>query len=588
MMKLKFFTIVLSAFLSLLLVSCTINNKDHNRDDPNDIDDSQPDAKFDYTESDLSKYVELSKEDYKGYTLDLAIAKPHDIDVDVAILNLISSEKYRTLEGNGAYLTGVAPTPGDKVVVRFRGYTLDDKGNKDPLPPILSNMTAASGLEIQIGEANTSLPIGFELGIIDKDPTDYAKFEKITEGKAKDHENGDDWVIYVTYTRTLKKSIGTDNEKKDTVKGSSIRMDLSDVEALETKYGKGFVETVKAYSIGQTYSVELDIGDEEYRYTSLKIDFATTCEKQETSENGKAPLVVEGYFSYDFGTAEILGEYRNKTVYYEVYIEKVIPYTVKSVNAETGKEELTEEFILELIEDEDSTLTREELDAFKGETLLEKYRAYAKNALDEAYKEALDIMIENAMWERYLAKAKILKYPEIKVTEIYDEYVKDVYYQFEQNGGSLQDQTTGDFTSYESVEEFAIAYLGLTEGTDWRATLKTMSENLVKERLILFYIMRQENIMPTEDALNKKIKELKDEHLDEYIKAYLARIEKKKSDYTDEEYKEFVAERTEEIFSYYDDDYFKETAYYEIGLEHFLKFPGKITTLDDKKTAEIK
>ena len=108
-----------------------------------------------------------------------------------------------------------------------------------------------------------------------------------------------------------------------------------------------------------------------------------------------------------------------------------------------------------------------------------------------------------------------------------------------------------------------------------------MSENLVKERLILYYIMRAENIMPTETELNEKYDEVTKEYLDEYMVQYLESINKTREDYTDAEYEELVEERSVILFNYFDDDYFYETAYYEIGLETFRTFV-KATTLDER------
>ena len=57
------------------------------------VDSSRNDKRFDYLTSNLSRYVSFSEDDYKNYKLEIDIAKPHEIDVEVAILNLLASDK---------------------------------------------------------------------------------------------------------------------------------------------------------------------------------------------------------------------------------------------------------------------------------------------------------------------------------------------------------------------------------------------------------------------------------------------------------------------------------------------------------------
>ncbi len=553
---------------------------------------------FDYVSSDMSKYIELSDSVYKNYELELSIAKPHyDVDVDVAILNLISSADFRKQQGDGAAYTNIAPDAGDKLVIRYRGYTLDENGEEKIISSAMSNITYTEGTTLQIGENISSLPIGFELGLLGKDPDDYAKFGKIIGSKISDHPKGDDLVIYITAERVPTEYLGTDDETRNTTKLNGTRIDLSDTEEVDKYFGKGFVETVKKYIIGDEYSMEVEIGEGEkakkHTYKKLIIDFATSCEKAETSENGKAPLTVEGYFAYDYGiegtaTAGI----RNKPVYFDVWIEQVTPFDTE-INgiAVNTPDELTDEAVLYLVNKSDSVISEEELRAYEGETVVRKYRNYVKKYLDDAYDEALKTMIENELWDRLLKEAKVKKYPESKVDEIYKEYEDDVYYQYDYTGGMLQDSNE-EYQSYDTVDAFAIAYLGLEEGADWKSTLYTMSKSLVKERLILFYIIQKEDMLPTEEELAKRVSALKDEYLEEYISQYLDQKESgdenfSREDLKGEEYDKFVEERKGELFDYYDDAYFEETAYYEMAIELLVKMPT-VYTLDDPKPAEDK
>ncbi len=547
---------------------------------------------FDYAESDMNDYIKLPETLYKNYDLELTIAKPHyDIDIDVALLNLISSAEYRKLLNDGAGYKNIAVTAGDKILLRYRGYTLDKDGNKKVVSTAMSNITYESATEIQIGESNTYLPIGFELGLLGKNPEDYAAFEKITSGTPEDG-----WVVYVSGKRVPIDSLGTDNEKKDTYTLNYMRIDLTDKEDTDKAFGEGFTDLLKGFNIGQSYAIdEIEVGAKKVKckYTDLKINFATTCEKDETSENGKPVLTVEGYFAYDYGIdGTATAGLRNEKVYYDVWIELVTPYdTVINGVSVNSPGELTDDVIKFIVNESSSTVTEEELNTYEGATLVEKYRNVVKKFLDEAYEESLEAMIESKLWDKLLKNAEVLKYPKIKLDAVYKEYEDDVYYQFEYTGGSLSD-SSGNYTNYDTVDKFACAYLSLAEGSDWKATLKTMCESLVKERLILFYILQNEALLPTDEVLNKKVEEIKKEYLDEYIEQYIAQKEAndedfKREDLVGDKYDEFVEERKAEIFDYYDDDYFKETAYYDIALEYLVKQPT-VYTLDNPKPAEDK
>ena len=65
------------------------------------------DKNFDYVTSDLSSYIYIPEENYKEIKLDLDIAKPHEIDVDVAILYLLNAKKNSVPLYDGVYNTNI-------------------------------------------------------------------------------------------------------------------------------------------------------------------------------------------------------------------------------------------------------------------------------------------------------------------------------------------------------------------------------------------------------------------------------------------------------------------------------------------------
>lgn len=508
------------------------------------------DKNFDYVDSNLSNYVSFSEKDYKDYEIEIDIAKPKDIDPDIAILSLLAANKGSVLNDGAAVTSPVTINAGDIVYIWFRGYLLDNENNK----VYLSGMTNFSGAEPRALEIGSGEFIsGFELSLVGKNTGDYPKFTKITEGTVKSNQ-----VAYVSYSRLVE---GGD-ETKDKTTGHSVRIDFAD-ETVEETFGKGFKESILGAKIGEVIEFDVTLNGKKYTYSATSVDFVTECEVD--------PLVVECYFPYDYGTATL----RNENAYYEVYVEKVQQYESPEFN---------DEFVLKTVNAEGSAVTLEMLNEFEGDSLTQKLRAYLENAIYEEYEENYKAMVEEEMWNHYLETAEIKRYPGKKVEEVYDEYVEDVYYQYEQTGGSIQNTYTEEYEYFEDIDSFAVAYLGLTysENQDWREVLREMSKNLIKERLILYYLLEVEGLTPTDEELQKEYEAVKQEYLDEYILQYLQYENKTRDDYTDEEYEEFVEARKKELFDYYDEDYFMETAYYEIGLRTFVEWP-KVSTLDDRR-----
>lgn len=560
-------TIVIAAVVAFLLLAAIVTGAVLMI-----IEADRKDSGFDYIKSDLSRYVELSESDYKDYKLSLNVAKPHDIDVDIAILNLIASEENRKLEGDGVFKKNATVTPGDVVQLWYRAYMIEEDGTKTSM---MNNMGATVPTEVTVGSNGMYVYAGFELGLVGKNGTDYATFEKITSG-----DISADQVIYVSYTRDQKGA--TDSSNKKTSK--NVRIDLAEgKEAIDKLYGAGFYDILFAEGavakIGSPYTFDVKLNSKDYTYTDMTVDFATLCEKPETEKDGKSPLLIECYFPYDEDVT-LLDSLRNKPVYFEVYIDYVQAWSTPEFN---------DEFVKEFVNTKESAITEAELLEYEGDSYVEKYRAYAKKYLDDAYEEAYEAALQDAMWEHYHDKAKIKKFPGIKLDEVYNEYVNDVYYQFETSGGYIATDSEGNGKTYDNVDDFAVAYLGLTyeENPDWRAELMEIAEYLVKERLVLFYVMQREGLVPTEAKLNEKIAALKAEYLEEFIDQYLAKLDKDRDDYSDEEYADFVEDMKKKLIDYFGEDHFVETAYYEIAFESLKKYP-KVTTLDDKLVPEDK
>ena len=129
----------------------------------------EKDESFSYTKSNLSQYVKLSDKDYKNYEVEINIAKPRDIDTDVAILRLLAVDKGPVLNDGALITSPVTVSAGDIVYIWYRGCIFDENGEKSYLPG-MCNFADEDPWQLEIGANGTEdgfIP-GFELGILDR------------------------------------------------------------------------------------------------------------------------------------------------------------------------------------------------------------------------------------------------------------------------------------------------------------------------------------------------------------------------------------------------------------------------------------
>ena len=522
------------------------------------------DRGFDYLKSDLSKYIEFTG-DYKNFDLNIDIAKPHDIDVDITILNLLREDKPEKawIKGSTANLK---INPGDVVYIWYRGYLVDDEGNKIAEPDGMCNFANAEPHALEIG-SNGFVP-GFELGLNGQltGGENLYSFKKITTGKATEGS-----VAYVSFAKTTYNSDSDKTGTKTTVSANTpLRVDLSDA-TLDATYGEGFVGKVKDLMIGNKVEFKTKVDGKPVLYTDLKVEFVTNCETEDNM------LKIDCYFPYDYGKTE----FRNEDAVFEVYIEKAdFYYTETPV--------FDDEYLKKKMEDKDVVITEEELNEYEGETLVDKYKAYSKELMQKIYEAQRDDMIESAIWGHYSKITKVKKYPTYKVDEAYYDYAIEIQNLYFANGGRIQN-SYGYYDTYDTLDKYANAYLGITSSSEyyaygdkaWQYEVYDMAKSFVKERLVLYYILRQENLIPDKATIEAEVETIKQEYLDEYIKQYLNNADKTEDDYTAEEWEEFKKARKNEILSYYDDTHFEERAYYGLASKTLVKWPN-VTTLDER------
>lgn len=516
------------------------------------------DKNFDYLTSDLSTYISMNEDLYKNYKISLDIAKPRKVDVDSVMLSLLADKKGG-VKYEGRKQSSGKIDAGDEVYIYYRGYLLDEDGNEEPLDKCNFGSKDSAGdytpALLEIG-SNGFYP-GLEVSLVGKNFTSANNFVRITTGDVKAGQ-----ILYISYTKTLDGSTAT----SDKTTAVAERVVLADgEEKIDAKYGDGFYEKLFRLPVGVSTGNEFvgTVGGKTYKYTDIKIDFATECEKEGTY------FLVDCYFPYNYDNDAL----KNRDARFEVYIQGIVEYEEVA---------LTDEFVDSLIADGTLGLTSDDLADYEG-TSSEKIVKYLEDSMEKEYQKIYKEQLEEAILNHYLNEnvTTIKRYPKTKVDNVYNEYFDDVVAQFEASGGVIQN-ALGQSKTCKTLDEYAVIYLGLeySGSNDWRAHLRNIAQMLVKQRLIVFYLMDKENINPTQEELLSQIEQSKKEHVDVYIAQYLAKNELDKKDYSDEEWAEFEADRSAELFAVYDDSYFTERAYYEIALKTMSTWP-EITTLDD-------
>ena len=181
------------------------------------------------------------------------------------------------------------------------------------------------------------------------------------------------------------------------------------------------------------------------------------------SDTGRDKLVdLNLTFPESYDNAELAG----KDVVFKVYIEYIAEY-------ETS--EYTEEFITDTLGF-----------TVQGDDIFAEFEAYVKTILDNNQ----DTEIKNQVWNAVISSINVTKYPEGELEYYYNSYLNQ--YEYYRSYYSYLGY------SFETLDEFVTAYLGLEEGTDWKAYTEEQCKLGIKQNLAFHYIGQKENMKITD------------------------------------------------------------------------------------------
>ncbi len=475
----------------------------------------------DYINDDLSKYIYISSENYKNYPVSVKLLSVDESDVRREINKLLVTNKDKN-----ALFGGAAVRPdnytiklGDVANIWYRGYTVDESGVEKELAGA-NNLTSSSAHALEIGSG--SFIKGIEEGLIGK-PLQSKSPEIAKSGKVK---VGD--VIYISYSAFLANGTPT------TVTG--VRIDTSDKAAVDKIYGNGFaryfLNKTIGDGVGSTQAFRIEGDNVDTVYYDLKIDYAVRTEVE--------PYVVDVVFPADYHEVS----YRGLEAKFEIYVSTAVIYNTP---------EWSDSFLIETLK-----VSEEVLSGYEGETLTQKYENKLLSGLKVKAEETNKSLIEEQMWKHYLSKVNVKKLPQSEVNDIYRQYLSEVNQYYNAYG-----------VGFNSFDEFARHYFDLSDNADWKKYMTSRAEEVVTERLIFYYIIDKEDIVPPGEEYERIYNETKKEYMDYYTELYKKELEACK---TEEEKAAKLLEIEKEMLEYYGESYFTELVYYQYALDYLIGF----------------
>lgn len=133
----------------------------------------------------------------------------------------------------------------------------------------------------------------------------------------------------------------------------------------------------------------------------------------------------------------------------------------------------------------------------EGENVKQEFEASVLALLETEVASYRDADILNSIWDILLAEAKILEYPAEELEYYYNSYLDQYEYYME--------YYTYFGYSFENLDQFVWAYLGLEEGSDWKAETRESCKIDVAQNMIFHYIAQKENVIITDADYQKSI-----------------------------------------------------------------------------------
>ena len=192
----------------------------------------------DILRDDLSEYVEIDEQYYKGYTVNFNPYAVNELEIENYIIQALCNykEKEPTKSGDGII------TAGDVVYIYYKGYYIGENG-EEVFFAGGDNTASASPAELEIGSG--SFVLGFEYNLIGKNPSDYSN-PIVVEAHFPDDYKATELAGKTAYFIVTVESIVEYNAPELTEAFLIEKLGFS-IEGLEGYRGDTMIEKYKSY-----------------------------------------------------------------------------------------------------------------------------------------------------------------------------------------------------------------------------------------------------------------------------------------------------------------------------------------------------
>ena len=295
--------------------------------------------RIDYLNDNLSKYVYIAEEDYKNVSVDSTVLPVSDIDIATRLTQILAEYKGE-VKYDGAWVNNATLGPGDSVNVWYRGYLLDDEGNKQDFSYKLDTLNYVNCV---IGSGSYL----FEHGLVGANRDDYARLSVRDSGTV-----GEGDLVEIEYYVYYPDGTGDDVSNSENRKASAL-VDLGSAYTAE-RFGEEFADRLIGKEIGQTLDMFSTTSVSEEGKTIYFTDVEILRAYDYVGD--KSPLTVKVEFPHDYENSE---ELRGKTAYFDMFIKNAVHYESATFD---------DAFVSEKLK-----LTEDDLAEYEGERLSEKY-----------------------------------------------------------------------------------------------------------------------------------------------------------------------------------------------------------------------
>ncbi len=480
------------------------------------------DEEFFFLEEDMSDYISIAPEDYKGVTLTVPGVAEIDKTADIKSYIVSAIAAYQAQNKKNETKTVATIQEGDSVKIWYRGQVnmaaegepenwVDFIGGCNFYPSSSSSSAAAADLVIGSG----SFIKGFEEKLKGLEISDSSLK---TASDTNKHIGMEGYlpIAYIQYTYEYKDANG--NRKKGTMYD---RIDLTkDAEGNyldKGRYSDVLRAALEGHAVGETlkgadntpmqFTESFDItGDLVPEAVSIRNVLVKNIVKEDkplpNAADANAPYTFELAFPDPYTNNK---ELAGKTARWYVYADSL----QRAVTEEIKEDALTYKQVVDILgitfdmikagllltpAEQDAT-AGSGTDAAKEAAVLAHYREYIEKGLEEQRNATLKENTINTLWEHIISKVKVDKWPDGYV-EAYIETIRSEaeaeYAQYVQSYGSSVYPTLADYI----VNFYSDKYFPNTASVE--AGFRRMAEEQLIQEMAIHYIAAAEGLTMSE------------------------------------------------------------------------------------------